>query len=410
MELQRRRMHIVYLATEYPLITHTFIRREILELERRGHCVTRVALRHGEMIDPVDLDEAKRTIAIQDFSWWAAALAVISVIVRRPASFLRALRCAVTMTQHSDRGLLRNLAYLAEACILGTITTPIHVNHVHAHFGLNAASVARLWHRLGFGSYSMTVHGSIEFDNARGWSLMEKVVDSAFTVAISRFCYSQVCRFIPLAMWKKVSIVRCTLGGFGDDDISPISALGQTFVCVSRLDAAKGQMLLVEALSELIDRGYDCRLVLVGDGESRPQLEELAVNLGVESRVEITGWSDEAGIKKRLVEGRAFTLPSFAEGLPVVIMEAFAAGRPVIATWVGGIPELVRNGENGWLVAPGDVHALAAAMQEALDTPIHRLEEMAQNGRRLVLRSTVRRQRRMCLRLFSCRRQVHSVT
>jgi glycosyltransferase involved in cell wall biosynthesis len=77
-------------------------------------------------------------------------------------------------------------------------------------------------------------------------------------------------------------------------------------------------------------------------------------------------------------------LPSFAEGLPVVLMEAYALGRPAVATQVAGVSELVKDGVNGWVVEPGSVEALAEAMHEVLTTPVERLGEMAEHGRRLV--------------------------
>ena len=103
-----------------------------------------------------------------------------------------------------------------------------------------------------------------------------------------------------------------------------------------------------------------------------------ALDLGDD--VEITGWVDEGTVREHLLASRCFVLPSFAEGLPVVIMEALALMRPVLSTYVAGIPELVVPGENGWLVPAGDVEALTRALQRVASTPVAELQKMGEVG------------------------------
>ncbi|HLK71466.1 MAG TPA: glycosyltransferase, partial [Steroidobacteraceae bacterium] len=140
-------------------------------------------------------------------------------------------------------------------------------------------------------------------------------------------------------------------------------------VCVGRLCVEKGQLLLVQAAAELLARRVDFELILAGDGPLRAELERLIGAQGLSERVSITGWISSAEVRAQLLAARALVLPSFAEGLPVVIMEAMSLRRPVISTYIGGIPELVRDGENGWLIAAGSVESLAAAMQDCLSRP-----------------------------------------
>jgi glycosyltransferase involved in cell wall biosynthesis len=156
-------------------------------------------------------------------------------------------------------------------------------------------------------------------------------------------------------------------------------------VSVARLSEQKGQFVLVEAARVLRDRlraeGRSFRLVLVGDGELRPQVEAYLAEHQLADVVHITGWQSGAEVKRNIQAGRAMILPSFAEGLPVVIMEALALGRPVLSTYIAGIPELVVPGECGWLVPAGAIEPLVAAMREILDTPVERLSAMGLAGR-----------------------------
>jgi glycosyltransferase involved in cell wall biosynthesis len=141
---------------------------------------------------------------------------------------------------------------------------------------------------------------------------------------------------------------------------------------------------LLDAFAALLKEGRDAKLVLAGDGEMRPEVEARMRELGIEGHVSITGWISEREVRAQLKRSRCMVLPSFAEGLPVVIMEAFAMGRPVISTYIAGIPELVRESANGWLVAAGDTVALTTALREALDCTPSELDSMGHEGAKRV--------------------------
>ena len=381
-----RRLRIAYLAPEYPKPSHTFIRREILELERRGHVVLRLSIRDtsGSVVDSADREEAAKTISCLKQPWWRFLWALCFLLLTRPLRFARAVRMSVQMWRPSERSMLRHAAYLAEAAVLIPLLTRHEIEHLHVHFGTNAATVARLIQCLGGPTYSMTVHGPGEFDGPRSFCLGAKVKDSLFTVAISSFGTSQIQRWVDYEQWDKLHVIRCSVG---DDFLPPpvaIDPASRTFVCVGRLTPQKGQLLLLDAARQLIDRGLDLRIVLAGDGELRDVIENRVCQLGLKSTVEVTGWIDEKEVRRRLISARALVLPSFAEGLPVAIMESFASGRPVITTEIAGIPELVVHHQNGWLVTAGDADGLADAMTEALQTPAHKLEELGLSGRQAV--------------------------
>jgi len=205
-------------------------------------------------------------------------------------------------------------------------------------------------------------------------------------VAISEYGRSQLFRWSPHPLWPKIHVVHCGVDErFLDVVPTPVPDVAR-FVCVGRLCEQKGQLLLVRALAELVRRGREVELVLAGDGEMRSELETLIRDEGLAARVQITGWASGERVRQEILAARALVLPSFAEGLPVVLMEALALHRPVLSTYVAGIPELVVPGECGWLVPAGDVESLVAAMEAALDTPVEILAAMGAAGAERVRR------------------------
>ena len=381
-----RKMKLAYLSNIYPKVSHTFIRREILELERRGHEVLRLSIRPcgEELVDPLDTAELPRTLSVLGQSPLRLILSTLVVLLSRPRAFAAALGIALQMHRVSDRGLLRHAAYVVEACFLLRALREHEVEHVHVHFATNAGSVMRLVRRLGGPPYSMTVHGPTIFDGPIAHSLGEKVQDAAFVVAISSFCSAQVRRWVPYEHWSKIHVVRC---GLDEDYFGPTTPLdpgANTLLCVGRLTAAKGPMLLVDALKQVVDEGHDVRLVMAGDGEMRSVVEQHIRACGLGDRVRITGWIGSDQVREHLKQCRALVLPSFAEGLPTVIMEAMAMGRPVVSTNIAAIAELVEPGVNGWLVPAGSVRKVAEAVREVMETPVERLNAMGEAGRRSV--------------------------
>ena len=381
-------MRIAYLTTEYPKVSHTFIRREILALEELGHEITRVAIRPClTFVDGADRAEAQMTFVCLQRPLWHFIFHVAVIAARRPLRFLSASRTVLAFGCASHRGLVRHIAYLAEAAVLLRHLRDKRVMHVHVHFGTNAATVALLVARLGGPPYSLTVHGPDEFDAPIGSSLCQKVIESSFTVAISSFGLSQIRRWVPPTHWHKLHVVRCTVGAEFFAARQSIDQRSKKLVCVGRLTAQKGQLVLLDAFALMLERGCDGLLTFVGDGELRGQLEDIIRNKQLQRHVNITGWADESAVRDHITSARALVLPSFAEGLPVVIMEALALARPVISTWVAGIPELLTHGENGWLIPPSDVEALAAAMREALESRTERLDQMGEAGQTRVMAS-----------------------
>ena len=260
-----------------------------------------------------------------------------------------------------------------------------NTTHLHAHFGTNPAAVALLARALGGPPFSFTVHGPEEFDKPEFLKLREKISGSAFVVAISSYGRSQIFRWIDPAEWPKVHTVHC--GIEPDLHAKTGSPPGDSarIVCVGRLCEQKGQMILLQAVRQLVDMAVPVKLVLAGDGEMREALEQAIARLELQPHVHITGWLSGERVREEILAARALVLPSFAEGLPVVLMEAMALGRPVISTYVAGIPELVIDGVNGWLVPAGDDAALTQALKTCLAASPALLARMGAAGHERVL-------------------------
>ncbi|MGR3617837.1 MAG: glycosyltransferase [Paracoccaceae bacterium] len=381
-------MKLAYILNTYPQPSHSFIRRELRALERQGFDISRIAMRRSDqdLVDPQDREEAAQTQYVLD----AGPLGLIKATLRRfwakPSAFLRAARTAWEMGVAAQSGVVRHMVYLAEACWVAEYCQIHKVTHCHAHFGTNATAVARIARYLGGPKYSFTVHGPEEFDAAMALSLGEKLNDAAFAVAISQFGRSQLCRWADFATWSRLHVVHCGIEPDHFSDPTEVPEGPLRLVSIGRFVEQKGQMTLLQALVELAARGGPkVHLDLVGDGEMRPEFEQYIRENGLSECVQMTGWLDEQSLNAVLEQAQILVMPSFAEGLPMVIMEAMASARPVLATQIAGIPELVREEETGWLVPAGDATALTDALVKVSAIPNTQLQQMGQRGRARVL-------------------------
>jgi colanic acid/amylovoran biosynthesis glycosyltransferase len=375
-------MKLAYFVNQYPKVSHSFIRREILALEKLGYEIERFALRtdKAELVDPLDQSELNQTRYILSEKPEKIISAFIKTVLSSPLSFITGLKSAIKLGLRSERGLIFHLIYLVEACLLLQWQKASGIAHIHAHFGTNSTTVVMLAHLMGGAEYSFTVHGPEEFDKPEFIHLAEKIKHCRFVVAISSYGRSQLFRWIPVSQWHKVKIIHCGLDStFLESPAQKTPEASRQLICVGRLCEQKGQLLLLDAMKRLQDQGVSCKLILAGDGPMRKEVESRITEYNLPA-VEITGWISSDQVKQLLLASRGMVLPSFAEGLPVVIMEALALRRPVISTYVAGIPELIQSGVNGWLVPPGDVDALTSAMQNLLNATDSALETMGELG------------------------------
>ena len=372
---------IAYLVNQYPKVSHSFIRREIHAIESYGIPVGRYAIRscQAELVDQADHKEAALTRTVLESGAVPLLKSTLKAIFARPKQVIRALSLAVNCGRRSDRGVLRHLIYLAEACVLNDWFRADGIEHIHAHFGTNSTTVAMLCTALGGPTYSFTIHGPEEFDTIQALSIVEKVQRSEFVATVSSFGKSQLYRWCEQSQWNKIKIVHCGVDRAFFAEATPIPAEPR-IVCVGRLCEAKGQLLLIQAIQPIVAAGVPIKLVLVGDGSIRPQLETMIAESGLQNHVEITGWASNETVRKEILAARALVLPSFAEGLPVAIMEALALHRPVISTYIAGIPELVISDGCGWLVPAGSIVELTHAIRTAIELPVEVLAQMGQAG------------------------------
>jgi colanic acid/amylovoran biosynthesis glycosyltransferase len=373
---------VAYLVNQYPKVSHAFIRREIRALETLGVTVERISLRatSEELVDAEDRSECERTHVVLAGGAGGLLTGLAWCLATRPRALYRAVRLTAQLARRVPRSW-RHWAYLAEAAALAKRYRTDQPTHIHAHFGTNSATVAVLWSVLTGIPFSFTVHGPEEFDRPESLGLDLKIARAKFVVGVSHFGVSQLMRWCPADQWQKLHVVHCGVDDafLSPREISPVPDV-RRLVCVGRLCEQKGHGILVEAAARLHDEGEPFDLVLVGDGPLRSEIESLVRARGLDGHVKITGWRNGPELAQEILDSRALVLPSFAEGLPVVLMEALALKRPVISTYVAGIPELVVPGVCGWLVPAGSLTALCEAMHAALNTPTERLEAMGEMG------------------------------
>ncbi len=372
-------MQISYLINQYPKVSHSFIRREILALERQGFNVQRIAQRGWKdtIVDNQDKLEREKTQYIVKQGGVSLIVAALKVMLSKPRTFLSVLFLALSMIKGSDRSAMHHLIYFLEACQMQAWLISHNSLHIHAHFGTNSSEIAMFASQLAGIPYSFTVHGPEEFDKPQALRLNKKIKHAKFVAAISSYGKSQLYRWANYEDWQKIKEVHCGLEESFYLNAKTVKPKPNSMVCVGRICEQKGQLLLIEAVNKLHHSGIKVYLTLAGDGEMRLEVETLIKQYKLESYITITGWISSDEVKAQILSSEVMVLPSFAEGLPVVIMEAMALKRPVISTYVAGIPELVSHQENGWLCAAGDVDSLANMMSEALKTNKTKLKRMS---------------------------------
>ncbi len=402
-------MKLAYLVNTYPRASHSFIRREVQALERGGHTVHRFAMRsdRAALVDAADLAEDGRTEHVLAKGVRHLLPKAIGWMARRPAQTLSALRLALACGRRGaggepgTGGRLRHLVYLVEAAYVACRCAELNIPHLHAHFGTNSTTVAMLAQVLGGPRYSFTVHGPEEFDAPAALSLGTKIERAAFTVAISSFGRSQLCRWVEPDQWDRLHVVSCGIEPWRFPPPAPLPEGGPHLVAIGRISGQKGFDLAVAAVALARPRQPDLHLTMVGDGPLRASLTATIAARDLGAQITLTGWQDETGVRAALSAAQALIVPSFAEGLPMVVMEAMAAGRPVIATSIAGMPELVTR-DTGWLVPAGDAEALAKAIADMASIGNDRLTEMGLAARaRVMVRHDIDRSAALLATLFA---------
>jgi glycosyltransferase involved in cell wall biosynthesis len=369
-----RRPAIAYLVSRYPAISHTFILREVRRLRRLGIDVrvasVNVPDRAPDGLTAEEREEAASTFVVKRAGLLGVARAHARAVLTAPARYGRTLVAALRLSGGHPRRALYGLFYFIEAVVVSRWMADHRLSHLHVHFLTPAATVGLLVSRLAPVTLSFTAHGPDEFYEASGHAIGAKVAEATFVCCIAHYTRSQLMKLSDPAHWSKLEVVR--LGVDAGVFTPPGERTAGTpfeILCVGRLVPAKGQHVLLAAVRRLVASGRPVRLRLVGDGPARQSLEQAARDAGMAAHVVFEGAVNQDRIRQLYASADVFALASFAEGVPVVLMEAMAMEIPCVATRVCGIPELIRDGEDGILVAPSDDAELAEALGRLMDDP-----------------------------------------
>ncbi|GIT89246.1 glycosyltransferase family 4 protein [Roseobacter sp. OBYS 0001] len=372
---------VAYVTGEYPKVSHTFIQREIMALRHLGLSVETCTVRRAPaetVVGKAQKAEEANTFGILEAAKSPITLihAHAAIIRQSPRRWGAAIGLAWRTRPAGLRSGLWQLFYFLEAAVLARHLKMKSVRHIHNHFANSSCSVTMLASCMSGIPFSFTMHGPAIFYEPMHWRIDEKMARAQFVSCISHFCRAQGMMFADQAHWSKLKIVHCGIDPkkYGQ---APRSAFAKRVIFVGRLDAVKGVPLLLDAAAALRARHPDARITIVGDGPHREQLEAQVARLGLGEMVKFLGYRSQDAVADLLAEADMLVLPSFAEGVPVVLMEAMAARLPVIASQVAGVGELVEDGVSGHVIPAGDTQTLIARMDRLLSHP----EVCAQMGK-----------------------------
>ncbi len=389
---------LAYVVSRYPSLSHTFIRSEVALLRAEGFGVTTISVRQVREADPLsgpDRAELATTISILPRRVGSILASHWRALRRSPGSYVQTLRLAVSGSPPGGRRHLWQLFYFVEALVLWDICDRRGITWAHAHFANVGADLA--WLASDFGQranpdsgwgWSFTMHGPTELFDTVGFNLRRKVGSAALVVCISHYCAAQLMTLCPREDWPKLQVIGCGVDAsvFAPGQSCDGSSRGQRpsartrLLFLGRLVPEKGLTVLLEAVERLLGDGVALDLTVGGGGPQRRDYERLAERRGLGEVVTFLGPVDHAEVPALLRGHDVFCLPSFAEGVPIVLMEAMASVLPVVTTSIAGIPELVDHGVAGLLVPPGNVTALSDALGSLARSPEMRAR-MGASGR-----------------------------
>jgi glycosyltransferase involved in cell wall biosynthesis len=395
-------------VSQYPALNHTFILREIRTLRELKFDIEVVSIRAPDrplsQLSPEEREEADRTWGVLPAGFFSLIMAQAAQLCTHPLRYLSGVWIALRLARLDLKAMLLNLVYFAEAVAAGRYLQSRGITHLHTHF---SSTVALLLVEVFPITYSATIHGPEEFDNAVGFYLAQKVAAARFLCAISQYARSQLMRASRPEHWSKIEV-----SPLGVDPARfaprPHRASPAIFeiVSVGRLAPAKAHAILIESIALLMKQGRsNIRLRIAGGGPEHMALKQLIAQHGVKDHVLLEGPCNQDKVRQMYRESDLFALASFAEGVPVVLMEAMSMEIPCLATWITGVPELIRHGEDGWLVPPSDPLVLADAIAHLIDHPDLR-RQLGANGRlRVEERYNLRKNTELLSRIFRRRLQ-----
>lgn len=404
---------VAYVVGGYPAVSHTFVLREVLALRAAGVRVETISIHRAadaDVLSAADRAERESTHALLPARPGEVLRAHLRALAS-PRAYLATLGRALREGPAGPRARLWQLFYFAEAILVWDHCRRRGVRHLHAHLLNQASDAAMIAARYANArgaepawTWSFTMHGPNEFYEVSRYQLAAKASDADAVICISDFARSQVMGFTPEERWPRLRVVHCGLDPteFDPDREARSSAQGGIRILyVGRLVPFKGQAILLEALAAIRSRGVEANLTMIGDGPSRQSLERRAAQMDLGAAVSFTGAVGQDEIRSHYAAADVFCLPSFAEGVPVVLMEAMAMRVPVVTSRIMGITELIEDGEEGLLVRPGRADELAAALERLARDPELR-ERLGRRGReKVVAEFDVRESGRQLARVFA---------
>jgi colanic acid/amylovoran biosynthesis glycosyltransferase len=367
MVINPEKIRMAYFLSRYPAVSHTFFLKEILGLRQMGFEIDVASVnppdRPMSELPQREAEEAGRTYYVKSTTIWEAIFVIVTVTLVHPIVAFRGLRASLRLGRWDILRKIYALFYMVEAFLLGRWMRRRGLNHLHVHFGGAVATVAMVAAETWGLDYSLTIHGPEEFYEVDDAYLPRKIERAKFIFCISDFCRSQLMKYCDPAHWDKMHVVRL---GVDPEEFKPIARTARAhleIVCVGRLVPAKGQHILLRAFSRVHAKGHPVRLTFVGSGPDLPNLQREVTEKGLESSVTFCGALNHDQTRQQLAEADIFALASFAEGIPVALMEAMAMAIPCVTTSVAGIPELIRDRTDGLLVPASSVEGLASAIE-----------------------------------------------
>lgn len=383
-----KKARLAYLVSQYPAVSHTFVLREVRSLRNAGFDIQVASInapdRPRRVLTFEEREEAESTYYVKAEGPKGALQGLLLTLLESPVAWLRGLIYALRLAGTDLKKILYAFFYFTEAVMIGRWMRTVGAKHLHVHFATPASTVGLILTRVYPFTLSITVHGPDEFYDAPGYRLAEKIAGSSFLCCIGTYARSQLMKLSPFVEWAKFEVSPL---GVDPERFCPrpTPAMDDAFevICVGRLVPAKGQHILVSAIDRLVREGRPIRLRLVGDGPDRESLEADVAARGLHDHVVFEGAVNQDRIRELYAGAHAFALASFAEGIPVVLMEAMSMEIPCVTTCITGIPELIRNEVDGLLVSPSDEDALAGALARLMDEP-DLAERLGRDGRRRV--------------------------
>jgi colanic acid/amylovoran biosynthesis glycosyltransferase len=362
-------LRLLYLVPEFPSQTHAFFWREVQALQARGVEVILVSTRRPPA-DACRHDFAQTAAQQTHYLFPPDWLADAWFLLVRPRAFLRGLRYVIGLRESSALRRLMTVPLALPAAGLSRLALRMGANHLHVHSFANSAHVAAMAKVMGGCDYSLTLHGDLE---VYGRDHASKTGLAKFVTCVTEPLRLQVMSIVGLPatmvhlLWMGVDTQRF------QPSTKPVRQASQPIrlLTVARLHVNKGHRFALRALKLLTDQGLSAKYIVVGDGPARGEIEQEVQLLGLGGTVDLVGTRSECEVLELLRNSDALLLTSIGmgEAAPVAVMEAMACGLPVVCSIIGGTRDMIRHGQDGFLVEQEDVDGIAHCIRRLIEDP-----------------------------------------